>query len=119
MQIAIPVDDQGRTGHAWGRAHWIGLASVSGPDADGAWQIDDWRVDEVGWDVLHDTGTEGGHHARVVRFLRDNQVGAIVVDHVGEGMRRMLASMSIPILPMVPGDARDAVVAAAEWAARQ
>ena len=60
----------------------------------------------------HDSGTHGSHHALVVTFLREQTIDAIVVDHVGEGMRRMLATMNIPMLPATPGDAKESVLAA-------
>jgi len=51
-----------------------------------------------------------------VTFLRDQRIDAIVVDHVGEGMRRMLATMNIPTLPATPGDAKVSVLEAARTA---
>jgi predicted Fe-Mo cluster-binding NifX family protein len=106
MIVATPVTPNGRSAAAWGRARWIAVAEV----ADGA--ITSWQVVEVGWDVAHDAGSHGSHHARVVRFLTDHAVAAVVVDHVGEGMARMLATMGIPTLPASPGDARASVLAA-------
>ena len=110
MKIATPVDAAGQSAHVWGKAHWIAVAEV----ADGA--ISDWQVHEVAWDVSHDSGTHGSHHARVVTFLRDQRIDAIVVDHVGEGMQRMLATMNIPTLPATPGDAKVSVLEAARTA---
>ncbi len=78
--------------------------------------IASWQVHEVSWDDLHDTGTPGSHHARVVTFLKDQGVQAIVVDHVGDGMQRMLATLSIPLLPSTPGDAKASVLAAVQEA---
>jgi len=106
MRLATPVDATGQSGHAWGKAHWIAVAEVT----DGA--ISDWQVHEVSWDVLHDSGTHGSHHALVVTFLREQGIEAIVVNHVGEGMQRMLATMNIPMLPASPGDAKESVLAA-------
>lgn len=106
MLIATPVDAQGQSAHAWGRAHWIAVADV----ADG--KIVDWQVHEVSWDELHDSSSHGSHHARVVTFLKENGIQAIVVDHVGEGMQRMLATMGIPLLPASAGDAKQSVLAA-------
>ena len=74
--------------------------------------IASWQVHEVSWDVLHDSTTHGSHHARVVTFLKDHGIQAIVVDHVGEGMQRMLTTMGIPLLPASPGDAQTSVLAA-------
>lgn len=110
MKIATPVDAAGQSAHAWGRAHWIAVAEVT----DGA--IASWQVNEVSWDELHDSTTHGSHHARVVTFLKDFGVQAIVVNHVGEGMQRMLSTMGIPTLPASPGDAKLSVVAAVEGA---
>ncbi len=110
MRIATPVDAAGQSAHSWGRAHWVAVAEVT----DGA--IASWQVHEVSWDDLHDTGTPGTHHARVVTFLKDQDVRAIVVDHVGDGMQRMLATLSIPLLQTTPGDAKASVLAAVqEW----
>ena len=78
--------------------------------------IADWQVHEVSWDVLHDDSTHGSHHARVVTFLRNNGIQAIVVDHVGEGMQRMLSTMDIPLLPATPGDAKASTLAAVQGA---
>ncbi len=75
-------------------------------------RISDWVVHQVGWDVAHDEGTEGSHHARIVRFLRENEVDAVVVDHMGAGMQHTLAKMDIPVLPALSQDARQAVVLA-------
>lgn len=106
MRIATPVDHAGQSSPTWGKAHWIAVGDV----ADGA--VSNWQVHEVQWDVLHDAGTHGSHHARVVTFLKEQGIEAVVVDHVGEGMRRMLATMDIPMLPMTPGDAQASAVAA-------
>jgi len=110
MFVATPVDADGQSAHAWGRAHWIAVAEVT----DGA--VASWEVHEVAWDVLHDANTHGSHHARVVTFLKDQGIQAIVVDHVGDGMQRILATMGIPLLPASPGDAKESVAAAVRGA---
>ncbi|MBI4899114.1 MAG: dinitrogenase iron-molybdenum cofactor [Actinobacteria bacterium] len=74
--------------------------------------ITGWEVHEVAWDRLHDSSTHGSHHARVAGFLKAHNIQAVVVDHVGEGMQRMLTTMGIPMLPASPGDARASVLAA-------
>lgn len=106
MIIATPVTEDGRSATAWGRAHWVGVADVE----DGA--VRSWQVHEVGWDVSHDEGTHGSHHARIVRFLKEEGVQAVVVDHMGEGMQRVMNTMGIPLLPASPGDAQASVLAA-------
>jgi predicted Fe-Mo cluster-binding NifX family protein len=107
MIVAIPVEPSGQVGHSWGRAPLVAVAEV----VDGS--ITRWDVHEVGWDRSHDEGTHGAHHARVVRFLRENAVDAVLVQHVGEGMHRTLGSMGVKLGEGQHGDARSAVLAAA------
>ena len=104
MIVATPVDSQGNSAGSWGHAPLVAVAEV---DTDGA--IAAWTVHEVGWDSLHDAGTHGSHHARVAGFLKAHDVQAVVVDHVGPGMVRMLDTMGIAILGATPGDARASV----------
>ena len=108
MIIAIPVDAADQVAHGWGRAPRIALATVS----DGV--VTDWHVHDVGWDVAHDEGTEGSHHARVVRFLKDNAVEMVVAEHMGDGMVRILGSMHLPVVLGAAGDARASVLSALE-----
>jgi predicted Fe-Mo cluster-binding NifX family protein len=74
--------------------------------------IRDWQEFAVDWDVLHDQGTEGAHHAGIARFLRDNQVQAIAAAHPGPGKHRMLSAMAIRVVTGMGGDARSAARAA-------
>jgi predicted Fe-Mo cluster-binding NifX family protein len=106
MKVCVPVTADGEVDRRWGRADRVAVAEV----ADG--EIRDWQEFTVAWGTLHDQGTEGAHHARVARFLRDNGVQAIAVDHVGPGMQRMLASMAIRVVTGLGGDARSAARAA-------
>ncbi|HEY3339956.1 MAG TPA: NifB/NifX family molybdenum-iron cluster-binding protein [Propionicimonas sp.] len=106
MIVATPVTEDGRSAEAWGRAHWIGVADVSG----GA--VSSWDVHEVGWDESHDEGTHGSHHAMIVRFLKERAIEAVVVDHMGEGMVRVMETMQIPLLPASPGDAQASILTA-------
>ncbi len=106
MIVVTPVDEAGHSAESWGRAQRVAVAEVS----EGV--ISRWEEHHVGWDVSHDAGSHGSHHARVVRFLRDHGVEAVVVFHMGEGMVRVLGSMGIPILTATEGDARASVLAA-------
>lgn len=110
MIVATPTTQDGHSAAAWGRAHWIGVAEVV-PGTDGP-QVTGWQVHEVGWDESHDAGTHGSHHVRIVRFLKEQGIQAVVVDHMGEGMQRVMHTMGIPLLPASPGDARTSIVAA-------
>ncbi|HEX6337411.1 MAG TPA: NifB/NifX family molybdenum-iron cluster-binding protein [Jiangellaceae bacterium] len=106
MIVCIPVTADGQTGPHWGRASRVALANVS----DG--RIIEWREVEVGWDAAHGTGTEGSHHARIARFLREHEVEVVVANHMGEGMARMLTTMGIPTMIGTRADAREAVLGA-------
>lgn len=106
MIVCAPVTREGMIAPGWGRADWVAVADV----ADG--EIITWQEIEVSWNRLHDEGTSGSHHARVVSFLRDQQVEAVVVNHMGDGMVRMLDTMSLPVHQGASGDARTAVQAA-------
>jgi predicted Fe-Mo cluster-binding NifX family protein len=53
----------------------------------------------------------GSHHARVVTFLRDHHVEAVVANHMGDGMVRTLDTMGLPCTWAAAGDARAAVQA--------
>ncbi len=111
MIVCIPVDRTGLIAPGWGRAQRVAVATASGGD------VTDWREYEVGWDVLHDEGTEGAHHARVARFLTDHHVDVVVAEHMGPGMTRMLTTMGINFSLGADGDARVAVLAAAQGVA--
>jgi predicted Fe-Mo cluster-binding NifX family protein len=106
MMVCAPVTQEGMIDPRWGRADWVAVADV----VDG--EIVSWRVIEVSWSRLHDEGTPGSHHARVVTFLREHQVEAVVANHIGDGMVRMLATMGLPAHLGAVGDAREAVLAA-------
>jgi predicted Fe-Mo cluster-binding NifX family protein len=108
MHIAIPVTTDGAVDHSWGRAPRVAVADVVG----GA--VVDWQEFEVGWDRLHDEGTEGGHHARVARFLQEHGVTRVAVDHMGPGMTEMLRRMGIAVVLGAAGDARQVALDAAE-----
>jgi predicted Fe-Mo cluster-binding NifX family protein len=106
MRVCVPITADGQVDPRWGRADRVAVADM----ADG--EIRNWQEFTVAWGTLHDQGTEGAHHARVARFLRDNQVKVIAVHHVGPGMQRMLGSMAIRVVTGLGGDARSAARAA-------
>lgn len=106
MILMIPVRPDGSVEPRFGKAPMVAVAGVQ----DGT--ITSWDTFQVGWDALHDAGTEGSHHARIVTFLREHGVDAVVATHVGPGMARTLASMGLPMLPATDLDARASVEAA-------
>ncbi|NNN08543.1 MAG: hypothetical protein HKL85_05040 [Acidimicrobiaceae bacterium] len=105
MIFCVPVTSDGQVDPRWGRAQRIAVAQVTNGT------IDEWQEVEVSWDRLHDEGTPAQHHARVARFLLQNHVEGVVVNHVGEGMVRMLSTMKLPLFLDASGDARAAVLA--------
>ena len=106
MIIAVPVTSDGQVDPRWGRAARVAVARVD----DG--QIAAWDEHDVGWDELHDAGTEGGHHARIARFVIDHGITTVVANHMGPPMVQMLDAMGIDVRLGAAGSARLAVSAA-------
>lgn len=112
MILMIPVRPDGSVEPRFGKAPMVAVADVQ----SGA--ITSWDTFQVDWDALHDAGTEGSHHARIVTFLREHGVDAIVATHVGPGMQRTLTSMGLPMLLATDPNARASVEAAVASAGR-
>jgi predicted Fe-Mo cluster-binding NifX family protein len=106
MIVCLAVTQEGFVDPRWGRAEKVAIAKISGNG------IESWQEFDVGWGRLHDSGTEGGHHARVARFLRQNKVAAVVANHMGAGMEHMLVKMGIEVRLGAAGSAMDAVLGA-------
>jgi len=106
MIVMTPVTPEGDSDPRFGRAPRVAVAEV----VDGA--VVSWAEHQVDWDVLHDEGTHGAHHARVMTFLKENGVEAVVSAEMGPGMARMLDTAKIPVLLASPGDAKASVLAA-------
>ncbi|BDO40716.1 MAG: hypothetical protein BGO38_16445 [Cellulomonas sp. 73-145] len=96
-----------QVGGGWGRAPQVAVATIDGAT------IRSWEVHDVRWDVAHDEGGEGAHHARVVRFLRDNGVQVVVTGHMGPPMQNTLGKLGIRVVMGVIGDPRLAAIDAA------
>lgn len=105
MIVCVPVTPAGEIDPRWGRAALVAIADVQ----DGG--LTSWQEIEVGWDTLHDAGTEGGHHARVATFLLEHGTEVVVAHHMGDPMLHMLAAMGVDVRLGVSGNARDAVLA--------
>lgn len=106
MVVCVAVTPDGQIDPRWGRASSVAIAEVGGGT------LGRWEEFQVRWDELHDTGTEGGHHARVARFMREHQVAMVVARHMGPDMHHMLERLGIDVRLGAAGDARDAVLAA-------
>jgi predicted Fe-Mo cluster-binding NifX family protein len=113
MVICVPVTSGGEVDGSWGRAARVGVANVEGET------VDRWQEFDVGWDELHDTGTEGGHHARVARFVREHAVQLVIARHIGPDMLHMLERMGVAVQLGASGDARQAAVLSGSAAARR
>lgn len=104
MIVCLAVTEGGFVGPRWGRAERVAVARV------GRVGIETWDEFDVGWDQLHDSGSEGGHHARVARFLRAHDVEAVVANHMGAEMENMLRKMKIAVHLGASGRAREAAL---------
>ena len=109
MIIAVNVSGAA-VGGGLGRAATMAVAIVD----DG--QVTSWQQFDVGWDVAHDqmdaTGSgHGGHHATIVKFMREHQIEAVVAGHVGPPMVHTLGLMGIKVVT-ADGDAKQAAIAA-------
>ncbi len=105
MRLAAAVAAESTDLVGLGRAPRVALLDVE----DGV--VTGQEVVETQWDVLHgDHGHgdhehghhnhpgEGAHHARIVTFLRDNKVEAVMAAHAGPPMVNTLSKMGLPFL---------------------
>jgi len=120
MIIAVNIVDN-LVGAGLGRAKTIAVARVENS------QILSWDEIEVRWDLSHGQpstmltigtraeapASHGSHHARIVSFMKDHQVQAVVTGHVGPPMAHTLDLMGIAVVQGAVGDARQAAIAAA------
>jgi predicted Fe-Mo cluster-binding NifX family protein len=104
MVVCVPVTTEGLIDPRWGRADRVAITEVTG---DG---IEAWQEYDVGWDALHDAGTDGSHHARVARFLQGHKVEGVLANHMGAPMVHMLERMGLKIWLGATGKAREAVL---------
>lgn len=107
MVVCVALAPDGEVAQGWGRAARVAVAEV----VDGG--VRSWEEFDVGWDRLHDQGTEGGHHARIARFLTEHRVEQVVAGHMGPPMQQMLERMGLATKLGAVGDARRAAIAAA------
>ena len=107
MIVAVTTAPDGTVGGGLGRAQSVAVAEVH----DG--HVASWAEFAVGWGDLHDTGAEGTHHARIVRFMREHAVEAVVTSGLGEGMRNTMGKLGVVVRTELRGDARAAAVMAA------
>jgi predicted Fe-Mo cluster-binding NifX family protein len=102
VRVVVPITDEGMVDGRWGRAERVAVAEVNNGT------INNWCEFDVAWDRLHDSGTEGAHHARVARFLREQEASVVIAERMGEGMTRMLEKLGLVVRLGAAGDARAA-----------
>ncbi|WP_316669568.1 NifB/NifX family molybdenum-iron cluster-binding protein [uncultured Propionibacterium sp.] len=81
-----------------GRAPRMAVAAVENG------RVVDWRIEETNWDVLHDQGEHGRHHARIVRFMRQNGIDVAAAGHMGPPMINTLGRLGLAVVVGVPAD---------------
>lgn len=107
MIVCVALSAEGTADQGWGRADRVAVADV----VDG--EIRSWQEHAVGWGAARAEGDSGGHHARIVRFLGEHSVDAVVADHMGAGMQRTVAKLGVSLHLGASGDPRAAALAAA------
>ena len=105
MNIATAVTVDGLTATGLGRAHWVGVAEVTGP------RVTAWAIHEVGWDDAS-LFSRPSRHNRIVRFLVEQEIRAVVVPRLGRHLAEAIDALGITVLPASPGDARESILAA-------
>ena len=108
MIVCTTLASDGTIGGGLGRASRVAVARVDGD------RLSSWKEYDVGWDRLHDQGTEGSHHARIVTFLREHEVDVVVAAGIGPGMHRTRGSMGVRAVLGAAGSAREAALRAAQ-----
>ncbi len=110
MIIAVPVTADGLVDPRWGKAQTIAIAKITtDPDV----QIELWEEHPVGWNVLHDQGAHGTHHARIVKFLKEHNVNAVVINHCGASIMNTMQKMGLVIAVEAVGPAKEVLIQAA------
>ena len=116
MILAVNISGD-QVGGGLGHAHTMAVADVQDK------QIKSWEEFEVRWDQSHPSGghdeahgpggSHGSHHARIVKFMKEHNVEAVVTGHIGDPMAHTLDLMGIDIV-MAGGDAKELAVAAVD-----
>lgn len=110
--VTVPVTEDESIERRFGKAPRMAVAKVCG---DG---LLDWQVYDVNWDVLHDQSQHGEHHARIVKFMRENQVERVLFEHMGPPMMNTLNKMGLTLIQVDDPDsfenAKEAAVAAGQ-----
>lgn len=103
--FCVPVSTEGMVEDLpLGRVHSVATCRV----ADG--QVVDWVEHVVDWDTSYGVDVPGPHHTRVVRFMRDHEVGAVIAGDVCDSVTTVLTHMGVDVRTQATGNAREAVL---------
>lgn len=104
----VPITDEGAVDDLpLGRTHAVATCRV----VDG--QVVDWAEHIVDWDTSYGVDVAGPHHTRVVRFMRDHAVDAVIAGQVCDSVTKVLTHMGVDVRTEIAGDARTAILVGA------
>lgn len=106
--VCVPMNTDGTVTPRLGQAPSVAICRVGGG------QVEAWTEHPVAWDTTYGVDVLGVHHPRVIRFLREHKVDAVVADQVCESMQSVLDSLDIRLYPGLTGDAHAAVASVLE-----
>lgn len=108
--VCIPLNPDGTIHDRLGQANSVAICHVDGNS------VTEWRQIVVDWDTTYGVDVLGVHHPRVIRFLQEHQVTAVVADNVCDIMKSTLPTLGITVHAGVTGDAREVVAGALQAA---
>ncbi len=104
--ICIPLNADGTIHDRLGKANTVAICKLE----DG--QVSDWTEHVVEWDTTYGVDVMGVHHPRIMRFMQDQKVDAVVADNVCDVIQRSLPNVGVTVHPGFTGDARSVVASA-------
>jgi predicted Fe-Mo cluster-binding NifX family protein len=108
--VCIPLNADGTIHDRLGQANSVAICKVDGDS------VSDWTEIVVDWDTTYGVDVLGVHHPRVIRFLQEHQVNAVVADNVCDIMKSTLPTLGVTVHAGVKGNARSAVAEAINFA---
>lgn len=106
--VCIPLNADGTIHDRLGQANSVAICQVEGD------RVSDWTEIVVDWDTTYGVDVLGVHHPRVIRFLQEHQVQAVVADNVCDIMKSTLPTLGVTVHAGVTGDARQVVASAVQ-----
>ena len=103
--ICVPLNPDGSIHDRLGQARTVALCKVTGD------QVAEWTEHLVEWDTTYGVDVMGAHHPRLIRFMQEQHVDAVVADNVCDVIQRSLPHVGVTVHDGFTGDARTAVAA--------